>query len=122
LRLAKWRASRTARVTFWAAVCFAFVMAVLPQPPHFPGEPGDKVEHIIAFAVLALLGSFAYPLTGLPRLLVGLSLFGALIEFAQEIPALHRDSDVGDWIADSVAAGLVLLAIGWWRARLRNRE
>ncbi|HEX6071530.1 MAG TPA: hypothetical protein VFY95_00795 [Sphingomicrobium sp.] len=121
MSLAKWRASRTARSIFWAAACFAFVMAVLPQPPHFPGEPGDKVEHVIAFAVLALLGSFAYPLAGLFKLLVGLSLFGALIEFAQEIPALHRDSDVVDWIADSVAAGLVLLAIGWWRARPRNR-
>jgi VanZ family protein len=117
LSLSDWRSSRTARAVFWTAVCFAFVMAVLPHPPHFPGEPGDKVEHIIAFATLAILGSFAYPFAGLLRLLAGLSLFGALIELVQEIPALHRDSDIVDWIADTLTAGLVLTIVWWWRSR-----
>ena len=96
MNLGKWRASPVARATFWAAAVFAFVMAVVPHPPQVPGEPNDKVQHIIAFATLALLGSFAYPRTTLTRLLIGLSLFGALIEIDQAIPALHRDSDVLD--------------------------
>jgi hypothetical protein len=29
----------------------------------------------------------------------------------QAIPALHRDSDVVDWVADTVAAGAVLLLV-----------
>ena len=115
--LERWRASRTARSIFWAAACFAFVMAVLPHPPEIPGEPNDKVQHIVAFATLAALGSFAYPRIALLRLLAGLSLFGALIEVVQAIPALHRDSDVGDWIADTVAVAVVLLIVRWWRSR-----
>ena len=35
----------------------------------------------------------------------------------QAIPALHRDSDILDWLADTGAAGLIVVAVGWWRAR-----
>jgi VanZ family protein len=90
---------------------------VLPHPPQVPGEPNDKVQHIIAFATLSLLGSFAYPRTALLRLLAGLSLFGAFIEVVQAIPVLHRDSDVLDWLADTVAVVVVLLIVRWWRSR-----
>ena len=117
MKLAQWQASRTAKALFWAAACFAFVMAVLPHPPRLPVEPNDKVQHITAFATLALLGSFAYPRTALLKLLVRLSLFGAAIEFFQAIPELHRDSDVLDWVADTTAVALVLLAVHWWRRR-----
>jgi len=117
LKLSDWRASRTARILFWIAASFAFVMAVLPHPPEVPGQPNDKVQHITAFATLALLGSFAYPATALLQLLLRLSLFGALIEVVQAIPALNRDSDVLDWLADTVAVAVVLLLIRWWRSR-----
>jgi VanZ family protein len=92
-------------------------MAVLPHPPQVPGEPNDKVQHIAAFATLAFLGSLAYPAAGPLRLLLRLSLFGALIEVVQAIPALHRDSDYKDWIADTLAAGLVLALVWWWRRK-----
>lgn len=105
---------------FWAAAAFAFVMAVLPHPPELPGEPNDKVQHVAAFASLALLGSFAYPATALLQLLLRLSLFGAFIEVVQAIPALHRDSDMFDWIADTIAAGGVLLALAWARRRYKS--
>jgi hypothetical protein len=119
LSLSRWEGSRGARGLFWAAAAFAFVMAVLPHPPHVPGEPNDKVQHIIAFATLALLGSFAYSVTSPVRLLVRLSLFGAAIEIIQMIPALHRDSDVLDWLADTAAVLTVLLLVYLWR-RLRG--
>jgi len=117
LRVADWRAGRVARLLFWAAITFAFVMAVLPHPPELPGEPNDKLQHIAAFATLALLASFAYPATKLSRLLVRLSLFGALIELVQANPSLHRDSDWKDWIADTIAAAIVLGLVWWWRRR-----
>ena len=113
----KWRAGRAARVIFWTAACFAFVMAILPHPPELPGQPSDKVQHVIAFATLAVLGSFAYPATALVQLLVRLSIFGAFIEVVQAIPALHRDSDVLDWLADTAAVLVVLLLVRWWRSR-----
>jgi VanZ family protein len=117
LRLSDWRASRLARAAFWVAAAFAFVMAVLPHPPEVPGNPNDKVQHIAAFATLSLLGSFAYPRTSLTNLLLRLSLFGAFIEVAQAIPVLHRDSDVWDWAADTVAVIVVLLLVRFWRKR-----
>ena len=100
---------------FWAAAAFAFVMAVLPHPPQVPGAPNDKIQHIIAFVTLAALGAWAYRRTPLLKLAIGLSLFGALIEVVQMIPALHRDSDVLDWIADTAAVMGVLLLVSWWR-------
>ncbi len=99
------------RALFWAAAAFAFVMAVLPHPPRIPGDPSDKVLHVAAFATLGLVGAFAYPAASVLRLALPLSLFGALIEMIQAIPALHRDSDVVDWVADTVAAGAMLLLV-----------
>jgi VanZ family protein len=105
------------RMLFWGAAIFAFVMAVIPHPPELPGEPSDKIQHMAAFASLGLLSAWAYARTRLLLLLVGLSLYGAFIELVQAIPALHRDSDVKDWIADTVACGIVLLVIALWRRR-----
>jgi hypothetical protein len=111
------RTSIPKRSLFWAAATFAFVMAVVPHPPHVPGEPNDKIQHVIAFATLGALGAWAYARTSLLRIAVGLSLFGALIEVVQAIPMLHRDSDALDWLADTVACGAVLLAVRWLRGR-----
>lgn len=105
------------RLLFWAAATFAFVMALLPHPPQLPAEPNDKIQHMIAFATLAMLGAWSYAATSLIQLLIRLSLFGAAIELFQAIPALHRDSDVKDWVADTLACGVVLLIIRWRRGR-----
>ena len=102
---------------FWAALVFAFVMAVLPQPPRLPGEPSDKIQHILAFTVLAGLAAAAYPRARLLSLGLRLSAFGALIEVVQTIPMLHRDGDVVDWIADTLAAAVVLGVCAFFRRR-----
>jgi VanZ family protein len=117
-----WSAILTSRLMFWAAFTLSFVMAVLPHPPRIPGEPNDKIQHIAAFVTLGLLGAWAYPRTPLLQLLVRLSLFGALIELIQAIPALHRDSDPLDWLADTVAAAIVLGIAYWWRKRSSARN
>lgn len=105
------------RLLFWGAAIFAFVMAIMPHPPELPGEPNDKIQHMVAFATLGLLSVWAYARAPILRLFAGLSLYGAFIELAQAIPALNRDSDVKDWIADTVACGIVLLIVAWWRRR-----
>ena len=105
------------RLLFWAALIFAFVMAVLPHPPRLPGEPSDKVQHILAFTTLALLGRIAFPKLADWRLLAGLSLYGALIEIVQLIPALNRDGDIIDWFADTAAVAVVLVALRLARRR-----
>lgn len=95
-------------LAFWAAIVIAFVMAVLPRPPRLPGDPSDKAQHILAFAVLTALAVASWPKASRWRILLGLSGFGVLIELVQAIPALHRSADWRDWIADT-AAILVLL-------------
>lgn len=112
---------RWLRLAFWAAVVFTFVMATLPQPPQLPGSPSDKVQHILAFTTLAILAVTAYGKTSVIKLLLGLGLFGALIEAAQMVPALHRDAEVLDWAADVVAVTVVLLVATFWH-RLRRRR
>jgi VanZ family protein len=103
---------------FWAALLFAFVMAVLPKPPQLPGQPSDKIQHILAFAVLAGLAAAAYPRTSLLKILLLLSIFGASIELVQLIPGLHREGDWIDWAADTLAAGVVLVVAAFVRKRL----
>ncbi|HWI76330.1 MAG TPA: hypothetical protein VNS53_04520 [Sphingomicrobium sp.] len=108
---------------FWLACVVAFVMAVLPRPPLLPGNPPDKVQHIFAFLVLAVLGHWAYPETKKRKLLFGLMAFGAVIEVAQTLPGIHRDSDPYDWLADTGAAltVFVILAVwGYMHARKRS--
>jgi VanZ family protein len=100
---------------FWAAIIFTFVMAVLPRPPKLPGAPSDKIQHAVAFATLGLLAVWAYPGTSPLLLVVLLSLFGALIELIHTIPAFQRDSDLLDWLVDTVACGLVITFVSWFR-------
>ena len=111
---------RFAVILFWSAAAFALIMASLPHAPELKVESGDKILHIIAFAVLALLGTFAYPALRLIVLLLGLSAFGSLIELIQLIPALNRTADWRDLAADILAAAVVLGTIFIIR-RMRKR-
>jgi VanZ family protein len=110
--------TRLLRIAFWAAVLFAFVMAVLPAPPG-PQVP-DKVEHMVAFFTLTVLGNVAYPRLAHVRLMVALIAFGGLIELAQLGPALHRDSEWSDWLADIVAV-IAAIGVAWLVRRGRPR-
>lgn len=111
---------RAARIAFIAAACFSFVMAAVPHPPPIPGEPPDKIMHMVAFATLGLLGAYGFPQRSVTRLLLLLTAFGALIELVQAIPALNRDSDIVDLLADMVAAAAAL-SLGRWAMRRRKR-
>lgn len=111
---------RLFQFTFWSALVFALVMASLPQPPAVPGNPSDKVLHLLAFLVLSCLATFAFPRIHLSVLLVGLAVFGGAIEVVQAIPALGREASWHDWIADVAASGVGLIgagAIRYWMRR-----
>jgi VanZ family protein len=98
------------RVAFWLALAFAVTMALLPKPPPVLGEVGDKYQHMLAFSCLTVLASLGYGQAPPLRIAERLSFVGALIEVLQSIPALHRDCQIMDWVADT-AAILVTLAI-----------
>lgn len=98
------------------AIVVAVTMALLPHPPHLPIDRfGDKFEHMLAFSTIALLAAFAYPTARLFRIGERLSFLGAVIEVLQSIPSLHRDCDIRDWIADTLAITVVLLIV--WAVR-----
>ena len=111
---------RAAFFAFWLAFAVSFVMAILPRPPIIPGSPPDKVLHIVAFAVLATLGSIAFPKLPLSRLALGLVAFGALIEAIQAIPALNRSSELADLLADALAVLVAAPATRWLLGRFRR--
>lgn len=102
-----------AQSLFWAAMVFTLFVALLPPQPGSSLLP-DKVQHAIAFCVLGLLGSYAYPRLSWVWLIAGLSLFGGLIELAQGTSFIHRDRDPLDWLTDTIACAAIVLALRWW--------
>lgn len=109
------------RVLLALALVFAVTMALLPHPPRVPGNPWDKAQHMTAFATLAVLAALSFPRMPLGRIGERLSFIGALIEVLQAIPALHRDCDIMDWIADTFAIIVVLTIVALIRRWLRER-
>jgi VanZ family protein len=111
---------RIVKPLFWAALIFAYTAAILPNADAPKIAQSDKVEHMIAFFTLALLGKLAYPPVSAVKLGLLLVGFGALIEFTQMIPALHRDGNFADWFADcaAVLVGLTIATLAVKRLRL----
>lgn len=101
---------RAARIAFVFAAILALVMASLPHPPPIPGQPSDKILHMLAFATLGVLGATGFHGQSVARLFLALTAFGALIELVQAIPILNRDSELADLLAD-MAAALIALAL-----------
>ena len=99
------------RTLFWLALAFAYVAAVMPQQEAPTFSSSDKVEHMVAFLTLSILAGFGYSRAAILRIGAALAGFGALIEFTQMIPALHRDGNLADWIADCAAILVGLLIV-----------
>lgn len=86
-------------------------MALIPHPPEMPGSPGDKVQHMLAFATLGALAAAGWRAASWWGLFLPLALFGGAIEVFQGIPMLHRDADPVDWVADMAAAAVALAVV-----------
>ncbi|WP_301089968.1 hypothetical protein [Sphingomonas sp.] len=106
------------RLILLAALVFAVTMALLPHPPKVPID-SDKYQHMLAFGTLTILSVLAFPQTPLLRIGERLSFLGAMIEVVQSIPALHRDCDIMDWVADTAVIIGVLVVVAISR-RLRS--
>jgi len=88
---------------FYGCATAVLVLSLLPQASQ-PVLGSDKVNHIVAFGVLWVLGSRCWPRRPL-LLAVFLTLFGVGIEIAQSFTP-DRTADVEDVLAD--VAGLLL--------------
>lgn len=100
---------RACRAVFWISLVFALVMALLPHPPAALGLINDKLQHMTAFATLTILAVLGFRGLRHRTIFLLLALFGGAIEILQMIPALHRDADVNDWLADCAAILAALL-------------
>ncbi len=109
--LADMRIQRLFRVLFVAAMIGAVILALLPAVDDPFATLWDKLKHAITFGVLAGLAAFGW--RDSPLLPIGerLSFLGALIEVFQSIPALHRDCEPKDWVADTLAIVAVLAVV-----------
>ena len=115
---------RLAQAAFFSALAFTCYSAVIPPAHAVQLVPWDKAEHFIAFYALTGLGVAAFPRRQLWVIGVLLSALGALIEFVQGLPVVHRDRDFWDWVADTIAiiAALSPMLLGWWRGLVRSTQ
>jgi VanZ family protein len=106
------------RSAFWVCVLAILAMSLMPPVPQMPTTGWDKSNHMLGFAVLMLLGRWAYP--GRTMFLVcGLLAYGALIELLQSLTA-DRFAEWEDLLADGLGlfAGWVLgQMMAWLLAR-----
>lgn len=106
------RAVVVARLAFWACLLGVVALSLSPVqnlPPQV-FNVWDKAEHAGGFAVLTLLGLWAYP-HRVTALLVAMLALGVGIELAQAATG-WRYGDVADWVADAVG---VAAAYTVWR-------
>jgi hypothetical protein len=115
---------KLSRVLFLLLVVVVLYLTLSPNPPHVALDTvpyGDKIEHFTAFAALALMARLGFPRVADWHLLEHLSFLGAMIEVVQATPDLQRDCDWHDWLADSLGALAMLMALRlffrWRRSR-----
>jgi VanZ family protein len=111
---------RIARILFFLAAAAITVLSLLPQ--HYLPKVGvsDKIEHLLSYFVLAILGSFAVrERRSLLYLFVLLCVMGGVIELLQAFSP-GRSPDIVDAVADGAGAAAGVL-IGAALALVRRR-
>lgn len=99
-----WTGHTRWRWAFWVCALAVLVLSLMPIVPHMPSTGWDKSNHLLAFAVLAVLGLWAYP-GRMALLLLCLLAYGGLIEVLQSLTP-DRFAEWADLLAD--ALGLLL--------------
>ncbi len=95
-------------------------MALVRHPQLVPGRPSDKLQHVVAFLDWRASGRIAF--LQAPPLRIGLWLCAFGGELAQTVPALNRDRDICDWIADAATVATMLVLTEMIRMRLTGRS
>jgi len=99
---------------WWLAVLVVIVVSLIPPPPlpMYMPKHGDKIEHLLAYAVLAAAAVQVWR-PGRPLLLAGLGLvlMGVALEFAQGALTATRQADPFDALANTVGVLLGLLTV-----------
>src|SRR5262249_40150788 len=97
------------RFAFVGTVLTVIVLSLLPGRDLPQVGLSDKLEHVIAYAGVALTGSLAFPrLSGFLWLLILLPALGIALEFCQLLVP-GRSAEVADAVADIIGVLLVVL-------------
>ena len=109
------------RVALGMLLVAILLLALLPAPPQRMDTGWDKLNHLLAFGVLALCVCMSEPASWRRRWpwLIGLLGYGAAIE-ALQLFTPHRQGEWGDLLADAlgiVLGTLVGMALLRWAAR-----
>jgi VanZ family protein len=100
--------------SIWLLVLVIVVGSLIPDsgPPSVAGS--DKVEHVVAYFMLSVLGAAVVARDGLIRVMARTLALGVALEVAQ---GLLTDTRSADW-ADVLANAAGILA-AWWLMRRR---
>lgn len=97
------------RSIFYVFLAAITVFLLMPLPPAKDPVPYlDKVQHIVIFAVLSILGVLAYA-QALRKLIIILVIYAAISEVLQFLFTTTRTGEIKDWIADCIG-----IAIAFW--------
>ena len=104
----RWR--RNWRLLLLCLLAAVSWFAFMPSTPQVALPQIDKVQHLLAFASLALVASMGWPPAPRTTTLITLWLmaYGLFIELMQtQLPT--RTGSLADWLTDGVGIGLGLL-------------
>jgi len=103
LGLVRW----VARLGFLACVLAIAWLAFTPQPD-VPGLGWDKLNHVVAFAVLAMLADLGWPgRAAMPVRLAAVLGYGVVIELVQA-QLTYRSASALDLAADAIGVAMYL--------------
>ena len=105
-------ALRAIPTIFWAMLIITTIAMLIELAPKQTGWMyWDKVQHVLIFIMLSLLGANAY--LHKYYLALGLILYGAIIEVLQNMLTITRQASIYDWVTDvvGVCIGLLIFAL-----------
>ena len=107
------RVIRSLRTIFILVLIFVIFMTLWPRPPETPPTVYTKLGQCLGFGALTFVALLAFPQA--KALVLGeiLAFIAAVIEAAQALPMLGRDSNIFDWLAETAVIAIVLV---WSRA------
>lgn len=106
-------------VVFYALASFIFYLATTPHAYPIPSSSNDKINHFLAFVVLAILLSQVHRRLGNIGVFISLATYGFAIEVAQHFLP-WRSFSLLDWLTDlaGIVVGLVIVGLFTrWLAR-----
>lgn len=113
---------RPFRIAVFVTACGVIAWLSLAPTSALPQVSlSDKIEHLIAYGGLTLIGAYAFP-QRLSRLASGLFAGGVGIEILQTLTALGRQGDPADALANTFGIAVGLLATLAIRERIKVKS